>query len=85
MRPPGDSELVEHELVDEVNHGICGGSEDCVNNNRSKGDIISISRLGYGSMYVNLLLLQSSNYESNPGFIIIAVFACSILRMRAFE
>ena len=22
MRPPGDSELVEHELVDEVNHGI---------------------------------------------------------------
>ena len=22
VRPPGDSELVEHELVDEVNHGI---------------------------------------------------------------
>ena len=22
MRPPGDSELVEHELVDEVNHRI---------------------------------------------------------------
>ena len=72
VRPLGDSELVEHELFNEENHQTVEAPRIVLTTAKAKVTT-SPSRLGYGSMY-----------ESNPGFIIIAFFACSTIRMRAF-